>query len=88
MSNRRKNPPAPGVYCDAITSTGGYPCSDPAVFLVFYAAEKTGKEKRESACGAHLGKLVQMRTPVAEFSREMFRVIPWETVMAESAKKG
>jgi hypothetical protein len=52
------------------------------VWLVFYTCDETGETKHVSACGSHLGKLLSELTPEAEYSREMFRVLPWTAVMA------
>ncbi|MFJ4902957.1 hypothetical protein [Streptomyces sp. NPDC088727] len=87
MSRARKNPPAPGEYCDSDSSRGGFKCNDPAVFLVFFADDKTGETKHQNACGAHLGRLVTHLTPGVEYSREMFRVLPWEKVIAKSGER-
>lgn len=87
MTMPRKNPPAPGEFCDATRTRYPGPCSDPAVFIVWWHDKDTGEQHRDNACGAHLGKLVTMRQDQAEFSREMFRVVPWEVAIAESAKK-
>lgn len=87
MTRRRNNPPAPGQYCDATRTRFPDPCRDPAVWLVFYVDEKTGETVNKSACGGHLNKLCADLTAHASFSREMFRVLPWEAVLAEHKRK-
>jgi hypothetical protein len=82
MSRARNNPPAPGALCSATLTTQPYPCSDPAVWLVFFTDKQTGEKENRNACGAHLNRLLDVLRPQAEYSREMFRVLPWEDVMA------
>lgn len=85
--SRRKTPPAPGQHCDATRTRSPGQCYDSAVFIVWWQDKNTGEEHRENACGAHLGKLITMRQDRAEFSREMFRVVPWSVAIAETQKK-
>lgn len=87
MTMPRKNPPAPGKYCDATRTRYPAPCNDPAVWIVFYAHKRTGEKKQKNACGGHLNKLLADLVPEAEYSREMFRVIPWATALAEYDKR-
>lgn len=87
MGLPRKNPPAPGEYCSTTTTRYPGPCGSPAVWLVFYACDKTGEAKNANACGSHLGKLLAELTPEAEYSREMFRVLPWDVAIAEHKKR-
>ncbi|MET7363189.1 hypothetical protein ABZS76_32795 [Streptomyces sp. NPDC005562] len=68
-------------------TTQPYPCGDPAVWLVFFMRKETGEKENRNACGAHLNRLLDTLSPLAEFSREMFRVIPWEAVMAAQRAK-
>ncbi len=84
MSKARKAPPAAGQYCDVPYTTGGYQCHDPAVWLVFYADRETDETKHDNACGAHLNRLLALRRSQVEYSREQFRVLAWEDVVAAS----
>ncbi|MFF1717213.1 hypothetical protein [Streptomyces sp. NPDC058268] len=63
-------------------TTQPYPCRDPAVWLVFHVDKASGENRNSNACGAHLNRLLATLIPEAEFSREMFRVIAWESAMA------
>jgi hypothetical protein len=81
----RKNPPAPGEYCDA--KKGQYGCNDPAVWLVFFDDKETGETKHKNACGGHLNRLCDDLTPEAEYHRAMFRVIPWAAAVAAHKEK-
>ncbi|MFE0136108.1 hypothetical protein ACFWY6_31755 [Streptomyces sp. NPDC059037] len=76
MSRGRKNPPAPGAFSSAAQTTRLCPCRDPAVWLMFFVGKETGKKENRNACGAHVNRLLNVLTPRAEYSREMFRVIP------------
>ncbi|MFI0966976.1 hypothetical protein ACH4S8_37180 [Streptomyces sp. NPDC021080] len=85
MTNRRKVWPAPGQHCSS--TKGQRPCYDPAVWVVFYADKETCETKHANACGGHLNRLCDDLTPQAEYSREMFRVLPWAAIVAAHEEK-
>lgn len=87
MTRARSKPPAPGAYCNATTSRYRSQCNDPAVWLVFFVDKATGDPKHQNACGGHLNRLLADLTPLAEYSREMFRVLPWVLVMKQKREE-
>lgn len=70
------------VRCQS-TYTRGYelPCSYPAEWLIFWSHAETGELGKGFACAQHLHKLLIKLVPDAEYSREMFRVLPWAEVL-------
>lgn len=87
MTRARKNPPAPGEYCDATYTSVDRQCNDPAVYLVRWAHKETGEQKHANACGGHPGRIIEMHRAEAEFSREQFRVLVWEDIVARHRAK-
>ncbi|WP_438453146.1 hypothetical protein [Streptomyces asiaticus] len=65
-----------GLYCHSTHSRFEGKCNAPARWVVHWADEETRTLMTNYACAHHLHKLLVGLTPKAEFSREMFRVIP------------
>ncbi|MDN3059376.1 hypothetical protein PH213_33550 [Streptomyces sp. SRF1] len=65
-----------GLYCDSTRSRFEGKCNDAARWVVYWADEGTHTLMTNYACAHHLHKLLVELIPKAEFSREMFRVIP------------
>ncbi|MEV8063979.1 hypothetical protein AB0P37_48245 [Streptomyces antimycoticus] len=65
-----------GLYCDSTHSSFTGKCHDAARWVVYWADEETQTLQTSYACAHHLHKLLTELSPKAEFSREMFRVIP------------
>lgn len=74
MSRRTASPH--GAYCDSTRSSYKGPCNDPALWVVYWVDAEAGEVETNYACAYHLHKLLVELTPKAEFSREMFRVLP------------
>ncbi|MER6092526.1 hypothetical protein [Streptomyces bluensis] len=69
------------AYCDSTGSSYKGKCHDPALWVVFWAAPESDESKTNYACAYHLHKLLVELASKAEFSREMFRVLPLDMVM-------
>lgn len=71
---------AHGLYCDSTRSRHGGNCNDPALWVVYWGDPEVDEIKTNYACAYHLHKLLVELTPKAEFSREMFRVLPLDAI--------
>ena len=71
-----RKPATHGLYCGSTRSSYKGKCNDPALWVVYWGDPETDETKTDYACAYHLHKLLVGLTPKAEFSREMFRVLP------------
>jgi hypothetical protein len=76
-----------GLYCDSSRSRYKGKCSDPALWVVYWGDPAADEVKTNYACAYHLHKLLVELTSKAEFSREMFRVLPAQMVVDWAAKQ-
>ncbi|MEU4898573.1 hypothetical protein AB0B12_39320 [Streptomyces sp. NPDC044780] len=70
-----------GLYCDSAHSRFEGKCHEAARWVVYWVDENTQTLQTNHACAHHLHKLLVELSPKAEFSREMFRVIPLDALI-------
>ncbi|MFI1166591.1 hypothetical protein ACH4UM_24045 [Streptomyces sp. NPDC020801] len=82
-----RKPSPHGLYCEGTRSSYKAPCNDPALWVVYWGDPKADEVKTNYACAYHLHKLLVELTPKAEFSREMFRVLPLDMIAEWNARQ-
>jgi hypothetical protein len=83
-----RKPSPHGLYCDSTRSRHGGNCNDPALWVVYWGNPEADEVETNYACAYHLHKLLVELTPKAEFSREMFRVLPLDMLADWMRKQG
>ncbi|MFI5687882.1 hypothetical protein [Streptomyces sp. NPDC051636] len=71
-----RKPSPHGLYCEGARSRHKAPCNDPAIWVVYWGDPEADEVKTNYACAYHLHQLLTELKQKAEFSREMFRVLP------------